>query len=107
MKALCIFGSIAFFAVLAAEAGIDVTLFNKVKAVSDGICSVTNVAVLKRGAAKAADPLAMWAAIQEDEEAAHKKGMFVRVDFVLKPELGSDILCRAELPPPEVWDGRM
>jgi feruloyl esterase len=49
----------------------------------------------------------MWAAVQDDEEAAHKKGMFVRVDFVLKPEAESDIRCRAELPPPEVWDGRM
>lgn len=107
MKALCIFGLIALFAMSAAQAGIDGTRFGKVKAVSDGICFVTNVVVLKRGAGKVVDPLAMWAAIQEDEAAAHKKGMFVRVDFVLKPEAGSDIRCRAELPPPEVWDGRM
>ena len=107
MKALCIIGAMALLAMPAAGAGIDSALFGKVRAVSDGICSITNVTVLKRGASKAANPLEMWAAIQEDEEAAHKKGMFVRVDFVLKPEPGSDIRCRAELPPPEVWDGRM
>ena len=30
----------------------------------------------------------------------------VRVDFTLRAEAGSDIRCRAELPPPEKWDGR-
>ena len=31
----------------------------------------------------------------------------VQVDFSLSPEKGSDIKCRAELPPPEKWNGRM
>ena len=73
MKALCIIGAMALLTMPAAGAGIDSALFGKVRAVSDGICSITNVTVLKRGASKAANPLEMWAAIQEDEEAAHKK----------------------------------
>ena len=30
-----------------------------------------------------------------------------QVDFTLRPEKGSDIRCRAELPPAEKWDGRL
>ena len=30
-----------------------------------------------------------------------------QVDFTLRPERGSDIRCRAELPPSEKWDGRL
>ena len=81
--------------------------FARVRNISDDICSVTNVVLLERGKKKEHNPLSMWAAIQDDEQAAHRKGIFIRVDFVLKPEAGSDIRCRAELPPPNVWDGRM
>ena len=81
--------------------------FKRVKGVSDAICFVTNAVLIERGSKKTPNPLAMWAAIQEEEKANAKKGFFVRVDFVLKPEEGSDIRCRAELPPPKLWDGRM
>ena len=53
----------------------------RVKAVADDVCSVTNIVTLGTSGV-------------------------VRVDFVLKAEPGSDIRCRAELPPPERWDGR-
>jgi feruloyl esterase len=81
--------------------------FERVRNVADSICSITNVVLLERGSAKTPNPLAMWAAIQDDEGAEKIKGLFVRVDFLLKPEKGSDIRCRAELPPPRLWDGRM
>ena len=51
------------------------------------------------------DPLATWRA--EAKEKVVLKDAFVRVDFTLVPEKGSDIKCRAELPLPEKWDGRM
>ena len=51
------------------------------------------------------DPLEMWRA--EEKEEVELKDAFVRVDFSLSPEKGSDIKCRAELPLPEKWDGRM
>ncbi len=51
--------------------------------VADGVvCSVTNVATLGTSGV-------------------------VRVDFVLRAEPESDIRCRAELPPPERWNGRL
>lgn len=102
LRAVCSISVVVLFAISMQGARL-----SRVRAVSDGICFVTNVTVLARGASRTDNPLAMWAAVQDDEEAAHKKGMFVRVDFVLKPEAESDIRCRAELPPPEVWDGRM
>ena len=55
----------------------------RVKAVADGLCTVTNVATMP------------------------KRGGVVRVDFVLKAEPGSDIRCRVEMVPPERWDGRL
>ena len=51
------------------------------------------------------DPLAIWRA--EAKEKVELKDAFIRVDFTLVPEKGSDIKCRAELPLPEKWDGRM
>ena len=51
------------------------------------------------------DQLAIWRA--EEKENVELKDAFVRVDFTLVPERGSDIKCRAELPLPEKWDGRM
>lgn len=53
----------------------------RVAAVADGMCSITNVVTLGTSGV-------------------------VRIDFVLKAEPGSDIRCRAELAPPEKWDGR-
>ena len=47
----------------------------------------------------------MWRA--EAKENIKLKDAFVRVDFALSPEKGSDIKCRAELPLPEKWDGRL
>ena len=51
------------------------------------------------------DPLATWRA--EEKEKVELRNAFIRVDFTLVPEKGSDIKCRAELPLPEKWDGRM
>ena len=51
------------------------------------------------------DPLANWRA--DVKEKVELKDAFVRVDFTIVPEKGSDIKCRAELPLPEKWDGRM
>lgn len=79
----------------------------RVKGVTDAVCSVTNAALLKRSAdGKSVDPLAMWTAIQDDG-GAKCADAFVRVDFILSPESGSDIRCRAELPLPDKWNGRL
>ncbi len=53
-----------------------------IRAVADGICSIASV------------------------EPVGTTGV-VRVDFTLSAEKDSDVRCRAELPPPEKWDGRM
>ena len=50
-----------------------------VKAVADGICTITACGVKTNGIAF--------------------------VDYVLRPEAESDIRCRLELPPPEKWNG--
>ncbi len=94
------FAAVAIGADDALEAGI-----SRVKAVSDGICSVTSAAVVSKDGAMVKDPLVEWAAMQTDDAKAH--GVFLRVDFVLVPEAGSDIRCRAELPLPGKWDGRL
>lgn len=77
----------------------------RVKAVSDGICSVSDVVLVSKDGVSAKDPLAEWAAMQSDDIRAD--GAFLRIDFSLAPEAGSDIRCRAELPMPEKWDGRL
>ncbi len=53
-----------------------------VRTVADGVCSITSVG----------------------QVGAHG---VVRVDFTLRAEAGSDIRCRAELPPAEKWNGRL
>ena len=77
----------------------------RVKAVSDGVCAVTSAKLVAKDGAPVKDPLAEWAAMQADD--ARAQGAFLRVDFSLAPEAGSDIRCRAELPMPEKWDGRL
>ena len=70
------------FVALAADNGLPpVASSASVRAVADGICSITSV------------------------KSVGANGV-VQVDFTLSAEKGSDIRCRAELPPPEKWDGR-
>lgn len=77
----------------------------RVKAVSDGVCSVTSASLVAKDGVPVKDPLAEWAAMQSDDVRA--QGAFLRVDFSLVPEAGSDVRCRAELPMPDKWDGRL
>ena len=79
--------------------------FAKVRAVADGICTVTSVQLLSKADPEGKDPLAMWRA--EAKDSVTVTSAFVRIDFTLVPEKGSDIRCRAELPLPERWDGRL
>ena len=79
--------------------------FAKVRAVADGICTVTDVSLRLKSDPKGKDPLEMWRS--EVKENVSVTGAFVRVDFTLVPEKGSDIKCRAVLPLPERWDGRL
>ena len=74
-------------------------------AISDGVCTVIRTDFLSKSDPEGKDPLAMWRA--EVRENVAVTGAFVRIDFKLVPEKGSDILCRAELPMPGRWDGRM
>ena len=79
--------------------------FAKVRAVADGVCTVTDVSLRLKSDPKGKDPLDMWRA--ESKESVSVTGAFVRVDFTLVPEKGSDIKCRVVLPLPEKWDGRL
>ena len=79
--------------------------FAKVRAVTDGVCIVTDVSLRLKSDPKGKDPLEMWRS--EAKESVSVTGAFVRVDFTLVPEKGSDIKCRAVLPLPERWDGRL
>ena len=108
MKAVCIATCLSIAAVaiaaVADTVGMDERLA-RVKAVGDGVCRIDGVAVVTRADPEGEDPLAQWAAMQKDDSKA--EGAFVRVDFSIVPEAGSDIRCRAELPLPGKWDGRM
>ena len=96
--------ALAGLAAFAGEEGRDAGI-SRVKAVSDGVCTVTKTAILPRTDPEGKNPLADWAAMQPENV---KSGdAFVRVDFTLVPEPGSDIRCRADLPLPEKWDGRL
>lgn len=75
-------------------------------AVEDSMCLVTNVAYREKSDPTGSNPLAKWAATAREETRAVAGG-FVRVDFVLKAEPGSDVRCRLELPMPDRWDGRL
>ena len=79
--------------------------FARVRAVKDGVVTSLKVSFHTKADPEGKDPLAMWRA--EAKENVKLKDAFVRVDFALSPEKGSDIKCRAELPLPEKWDGRM
>jgi len=77
----------------------------RIRQVADGICSITNVTVCSGKGKKETDPLAAkFSSI--DEKEIKSSNACVRIDFVLKPESGSDIRCCAVLPMPEQWDGR-
>ena len=102
--AVCFSLAAAAFAAVAETAGLGDRL-DRVKAVADGICRIDNAVMVTRADPEGKDPLAQWAAMQKDDSRA--EGAFVRVDFSLVPEAGSDIRCRAALPLPGKWDGRM
>ena len=99
--------AVAAFNVLAAQpSGVDISnRLERVKKVADGVCTVTSAQLLAKADPDGKDPLAMWRA--EATEAIVATGAFVRIDFTLVPEKGSDIRCRADLPLPERWDGRL
>ena len=79
--------------------------FARVRAVKDEVVTSLKVTFHTKADPEGKDPLAMWRA--EAKEDVKLKDAFVRVDFALSPEKGSDIKCRAELPLPGKWDGRM
>ena len=79
--------------------------FAKVRSVADGVCAITDVKLRLKSDPTGKDPLEMWRA--EAKENVSVTGAFVCVDFTLVPEKGSDIKCRAVLPLPERWDGRL
>ena len=76
-----------------------------VKALKGGEVSSLTATLHTKADPEGKDPLAIWRA--EAAEKVALKDAFVRVDFTLVPEQGSDIKCRAELPLPEKWDGRI
>lgn len=76
----------------------------RVKALADEVLTVGKVGFHAKEDAPGKDPLWMFQAIAEDDALAPSNG-FVRIDFSLKPEAGSFIRCRAELPLPERWNG--
>lgn len=80
--------------------------FARLNACTDEVCRVT-AADLRSGSEKDGENvLWMWSAMAKDSVPETKDG-FVRVDFTLVPEAGSDIRCRMELPLPGKWDGRL
>lgn len=87
-----------------AEDGLEVRVA-RVLALKGGEVTSLTAALHTKADPEGKDPLEMWRA--EEKEKVELKDAFVRVDFSLSPEKGSDIKCRAELPLPEKWDGRM
>ena len=77
----------------------------RVKAVKDGIVTEFEVSFRSKADPDGKDPLAMWRA--EAKDTVTVTDAFVRVDFTLVPEKGSGIKCRADLPLPDKWDGRL
>ena len=78
--------------------------FARIRAVADATCAVTEVSLRQKSDPKGKDPLEAWRA--EAKEDVSATDAFVRVEFTLVPERGSDIKCRAVLPLPGRWDGR-
>ena len=83
MCGLCLAATVACTALPEKKAAADPDWRVRLKSVEDEVCSITNIVV------------------------DNGRTGIVRVDFVLKAEEGSDIRCRAELPPPSRWDGRL
>ena len=79
--------------------------FERVKAIRDEVITSLDISFHTKDSPEGKDPLAMWRA--EAKENVKLKDAFVRVEFSLSPEKGSDIKCRADLPLPAKWDGRM
>ena len=105
-NAIAVAALAAFNALAAPSSGAEISnRLERVKAVADGVCTVTSVQLLSKADPDGKDPLAMWRA--EASESVVVTGAFVRIDFTLVPEKGSDIRCRADLPLPERWDGRL
>ena len=100
---------IAVLALMPSVKAVDVAAleaaFAKVRATADGTCAIADVSLRLKSDPKGKDPLEMWRA--EAKERVAVTGAFVRVDFTLVPETGSDIKCRVVLPLPERWDGRL
>ena len=90
---------------LAVDADSLETRMKRVETVKDEIVTSLKVTFHTKADPEGKDSLAMWRA--EAKENVKLKDAFVRVDFALSPEKGSDIKCRAELPLPEKWDGRL
>ena len=107
MKLGCLLTAIAV-AVLSsaafAEDGLEARIA-RVVALKGGEISSLSATLHTKADPEGKDPLAIWRA--EAKEKVELKDAFVRIDFTLVPEPGSDIKCRAELPLPEKWDGRM
>ena len=76
----------------------------RVKALADGVLSFDKTGYHAKEDTAGKDPLWMFRAIAEDDEAIPSNG-FIRIDFSLRPEPESLIRCRAELPMPEKWNG--
>ena len=105
VSALLLVGLLASVA-FAAPIGVDVSnRIERVKSVADGVCTITAAQFLAKADPDGKDPLAMWRA--EAKESVAVTDAFVRIDFTLVPEKGSDIKCRVELPLPDKWDGRL
>ena len=105
VSALLLVGLLASVA-FAAPIGVDVSnRIERVKSVADGVCTITAAQFLAKADPDGKDPLAMWRA--EAKESVAVTDAFVRIDFTLVPEKGSDIKCRVELPLPGKWDGRL
>ena len=93
---------------IAAEVSVGADVSNRlarVQLLADGVCTITSAQLLSRADPEGKDPLAMWRA--EASESVVVTGAFVRIDFTLVPERGSDVKCRADLPLPGQWDGRL
>ena len=105
LMGLAVAAALSSLAALAADTASLERAFANVRAVSDGICSITDVSLRLKADPKGKDPLEMWRA--EAKETVTVTDAFVRVDFTLVPEKGSDVKCRMELSLPEKWDGRL
>ena len=106
MKLNFLLSAIAVFCSVVAFASDDLEQrFLRVRNVKDDVMTSIKVTFHAKADDEGSDPLEMWRA--EAKENVKLKDAFVRVDFSLSPEKGSDVRCRAELPLPERWDGRM